>query len=108
MGFVISMTVDGTTRELDLNSMMLSEAQECRRLTGMHWHEWRSELFESDATAIAFAWWLACKRAGEPLEGSFASVDFDLGTADMHRVVEDDMPVEEVDPDLPTGPPEAA
>ena len=109
MARIISITVGEETHELDLGSLFISEARECQRLTGMKAHEWEAEFFSGDATAIAYAWWLACKRAGAPPAASFAELDFDLGKADIHVVVPKSEAVDEpADPDLPTGPPEAA
>jgi len=107
MARIISITIGEDTRELDLDSLLISEAKECQRLTGMKFHEWEQEFIAGDATAIAYAWWLACKRAGEPVAGPFADLDFDLGQTVMRRVEPDAQP-EEADADLPTGPPEAA
>lgn len=77
MRFVIEL--DGVARDLDLNSMTIREGRECKALTGWTWDRWRVALAEGDADAVAYAWWLACQRAGEPVPGVFADLDFDMG-----------------------------
>lgn len=71
------MTVDDETRTLDLNSMPIKDAMECERLTSWSWIEWRENLAADRASAVAFAWWLAGKRAGLDV-GRFSELDLDL------------------------------
>jgi hypothetical protein len=72
------MELDGVERELDLGTMLISEARELKRLTGWDYISWRDQLAQSDPDAIAFSWWLVNRRAGTPLPGSFADLDFDM------------------------------
>jgi len=76
-------TLDDTVRELDLNSMTIREARECKTLTGWSWDRWRIALADGDADAVAYAWWLACQRAGEPGQGEFLDLDFDMGKMEI-------------------------
>lgn len=97
--------VEDQTRELDLGSMTIREGAECERLTGWTWDEWRVELAKGRATAVAFAWWLASKRAGEPVTGRFTDLDFDMGRTTFRRLdAEPEESVEEEGDDTrPTG-----
>ncbi len=98
------------SRRLDLNSMTIREARECKALTGWTWDRWRIALAEGDADAIAYAWWLANARAGEPLGGDFLDVDFDMGQMEIRSADQpaaEPLRAEEDEPG-PTGPaPEA-
>lgn len=92
------------SRELDLNSMTIREARECKALTGWTWDRWRIALAEGDADAIAYAWWLACQRAGEPIGGAFLEVDFDMGDLEIRSIdVPDAEPVAAEEEPGPTG-----
>ena len=81
-----AITLAGETRELDLNRMTIREARECKSLTGWTWDRWRLALAEGDADAIAYAWWLACQRAGDPIGGDFLALDFDMGDLEITSV----------------------
>ena len=103
----IVMTVGDVSREFDIETMLISEARECERLTGFEMDEFRKAFFRGRSTAVAFAWWLASKRAGEPIEGSFADLDFDMGRTQLDVVSDIEPEVarpEDSDPDFPTGP----
>ena len=84
------MNVEGVERELDLGTMLISEARELKKFTGWTQDAWREQLGLSDPDAIAFAWWLANRRAGAPLAGAFTDVDFDLTALEVTAVVDVD------------------
>ena len=73
----ITMTFEDSTRVLDLSSMPIKDANECERLTGWSWTEWRENLAKDRANAVAFAWWIAGKREGVDV-GKFSDIDLDL------------------------------
>lgn len=107
MSIDLTITVEGTSHGLDLQSFRLSEADELKRLTGWSRSEWITALFEDHPDAIRFAWMLANRRAGTPLEAKFSDIDFDL--ADLKVEINDTEPARDVDgvegdPDLPTSP----
>lgn len=114
---IITMTIGAESRSLDLATMPIKDAQECERLTGWTWTEWRNSLAEDRANAVAYAWYLAGRRAGLEV-GRFGDIDIDLAklrwTAEMSdeekQLAEaaDSAADEDEDPDLPTGPVEAA
>lgn len=75
----LDMTVAGVTRRLDTDSILMSELRFLRRNTQYGSHiEFIDGLQADDPDALVFAWWLASKRAGEPIEGRFDEIDFDL------------------------------
>jgi hypothetical protein len=109
------MTFGDESRTLDLASMPIREAAECERLTGWTWTEWRTHLAEDRANAVAFAWWLAGRRAGLDV-GKFTDVDLDLAKLrwavelsdeEQAQVDAAEEAADDEDPDLPTGPAEA-
>lgn len=75
---VINVTYDGVTKPLDIDTMKVSEARECEEKTGQNYVKWRERLEENDPEATLFAWWLANRRAGTPLEGPYHELDIDL------------------------------
>lgn len=83
------MTVDDETRTLDLASMPIKDAMECERLTSWSWIEWRENLAADRASAVAFAWWLAGKRAGLDV-GRFSELDLDLAKMRWSAELSDD------------------
>jgi hypothetical protein len=93
----LMMSLDGVEHELDLDSMLISEARELKRLTGWDYLTWRSMLGQSDPDAIAFAWWMVCKRAGDPVPGSFMDLDFDMVSLQVRVVVDDEAADEQAD-----------
>lgn len=106
MGRQFALTVDGVTRNLDIDSMLISEARDLKRLTGLTFLDWQNDLFQLDATSIAFAWWLACRRDGAPIPGAFSDLDFDMGAMNIEYLrpegePDDDAP--EADAEGPTG-----
>jgi hypothetical protein len=76
----IVMTAGDETRTLDLNTMPIRDAMDCERLTSMSWVEWREALAQDRASAVAFAWWIAGKRAALEV-GKFSEIDLDLAWA---------------------------
>jgi len=73
----IVMSIEDQERKLDLSTMPIKDAAECERLTGLTWTEWREQLAQDRASAIAFAWFLAGKR--DNLETvKFSDIDLDL------------------------------
>jgi len=104
---LFSISLDEESHVLDLASMTIREGAECERLTGWTWDEWRIELGKGKANAVAYAWWLACKRSGAPIPGRFSDVDFDMGAMKFKRLdgeEPEDEPEEEGAPTGPTGP----
>lgn len=81
-------TVDGETRDFPFDLAMLSECDECERLTGWKWHEMVSNLLDSRARAIQFAWWIAGKRAG--VTEVLSEVDFNIAAAKLELIIEDE------------------
>jgi hypothetical protein len=110
----IVMTAGEETRTLDLNTMPIRDAMDCERLTSMSWVEWREALGQDRASAVAFAWWIAGKRAQLEV-GKFSEVDLDLAQlrwsvelTDEEKATEDETPDEDGDDATrPTGPDEA-
>jgi len=96
------MIVGEETLTIDTGSMMLSEADDCERLTGWTVGEWDKALMDNRANAVRFAYWLGRKRAGNPVEGDFADIEFDLGIVDWKV----ELPEPESDEPRPTGKPE--
>lgn len=109
MSLLITMSLDGDDRDLDLGSLLISEAREMKRLIGYGSAEtFREELGNLDPDAVAFAWWLANKRAGTPLPGKFADLDFDLEALRARATLTDvdaapDDAEDDTDTDVPTG-----
>ena len=108
----IVMSIEEQERKLDLSTMPIKDAAECERLTGLTWTEWREQLAQDRASAIAFAWFLAGKRDG--LETvKFSEIDLDLAKlrwsvelTDEEQALIDGQSAAEEDADaaLPTGP----
>lgn len=101
---VYKFTLGDVERELDMESFRLSEADELLRATGWDYAEWRTELRNMHPDAVRFAWLLANRRAGTPLEVPFREIDFDYKDFLTARV--DDpvpQPVEGVEGEGPTG-----
>lgn len=110
----ILMTVGDETRTLDLGSMPMADAIQCEKLTSWSWVEWRENLSQDRASAVAFAWWLAGRREGVDV-GRFSELDLDLAKMRWSAEMSDDEKelVEaqqaagdepEDDADRPTGP----
>ena len=78
---------------LDLGVLMIPEALELKRFTGLGPRAWIDELGEDEPLAVRFAFYLARKRNGEDI--AFADVDVNL--FDMSLTVVEDVPV--VNPD---------
>ncbi len=105
MAMTVRLTVDGVSRDLRL-ALSVAETEECERLTGWSKPEWLRELGRGRGRALAYAWWLASQRDGNPLPGAFADVDF-LIDDDFLEIVDTGRP-ERLPPDEdtegPTGP----
>lgn len=84
---------------LDLNTMLVSEAEQCETLTGWSATQWRDALLEDRARAVKFALWLARQRAADPV--AWADLDFDMSTLDWDLV--DEPEPEEAPADLGVG-----
>ena len=109
---ILRFTYDDEVRDLDVMSMLMSEAESCESLTGWTEDEWRDALTKNRVQAVRFAWWLAGRRSGA--EERYSSVDLDLRRLGVEAVLSDDEQaevggdVEEgVAADLPTGPGES-
>ena len=102
----LKLTIADEVRDLDLAKFRLSEADDLMRLTGWSRPEWITALFDDHPDAIRFAWMIANRRNGTPLEGGFKDIDFDLADFTVD-VVADDEPeaVEGAESEVPTGPP---
>lgn len=105
MAVSITITLGDVQRELQLTSLLISEAREMKRLIGLSSiGAFVQALQDSDPDAIAFAWWLVNSRAGTPLGGKFADLDFDIEAMRWGVTGLEDEPAaeEDADPDLPT------
>lgn len=67
---------DGGSWELDLDTLLIAEGKELRKLTGFGPREWVQALTEDDPQAVQFAFYLARKRAGEQVQ--FKDVEVNL------------------------------
>ncbi len=117
MKFILSHK--GEDRTLDWDSMPMPDAIACQKQTGMTYSEWRKSLLREDAEAIAFAWWIAGRRAGVDV-GRYVDLledrDFDLGALQVEPVLteEEQAAIDKVDEDGaaadegPTGPEQEA
>lgn len=85
----IIMTAGDDSRTLDLGSMPIKDAMECERLTSWSWIEWREQLANDKAQAVAFAWWLAGRREGLEV-GRFSDLDLDLAKLRWSAELSDD------------------
>lgn len=73
----LEFTYDGNEkRVLDVEVLLMSEAETCEKLTGWTEDEWRQAMVDNRVQALKFAWWLAGKRAG--VEEQYSTVDLDL------------------------------
>lgn len=99
---VVIINYAGESLDLDLGSMRIVEAEECEQLTGWTHPEWKAALREDRARAVAFAWYLACKRAGQDVTFAAVREGFDMGKVEYSvRPVDDDS--EQAPPDLGVG-----
>ena len=89
----IAMTLHDTERILDLDTMLVTEAEELEAVTGWTAPEWQESLFATRALAVAFGWYLACKRAGDDVDYETIRLTLDLGALNSSLVEEPD-PVE--------------
>jgi hypothetical protein len=100
------MTIGDKSYPFELGSLLVSEARQMKRCIGLTSKDQLVQaLLEEDPDAIAFMWWLAAQRAGEPLPGTFAELDFNTVDVVFSADVEPEAPSaagEGADPDLPT------
>lgn len=97
---------------LDLGRLMIPEAKDLKRYTGLAPLGWIDALEQNDPLAAQFAVWLARTRAGETI--AFADVDLNLlamrivrdGDDDEDPVPSDDGVTEDNASVVPTSPPE--
>lgn len=73
---LLVMTLADQEWQLDVNSMRLAEAVECERLTGWTRTQWWTALQEDRVLAVKWFYYLARKRAGDPI--AWDAIDFDL------------------------------
>lgn len=95
---------------LDLGILMIPEALELKRYTGLGPRQWIDALGEDDPLAVRFAFYIARKRAGEDAI-AFGDVDVNLFDMSLTQIPDE---AEAVNPDLgvtednadvvPTGP----
>ena len=101
------MRLDGVERIYDASDMTLGESFELKKLTGLTVPTFNAGFSQQDPECWRFAWYIANKRAGEPLEGRYSDIDFkwaDLEFEPEYEAVEDE-PVEAAgEDDLPTSP----
>jgi hypothetical protein len=111
----VVMRLEDQERKLDLATMPIKDAAECERLTGLTWTEWREQLAQDRASAIAFAWFLAGRREGHPAV-KFSDIDIDLAKLRWDVELSDEEQAlidagsaaeEDADSEIPTGPDEA-
>lgn len=108
---LLRFTYDDETRDLDIMSMLMSEAELCETLTGFTEDEWRDQLTHNRVGAVRFAWFLAGRRAGA--SERMSDIDLDLRRLKVQVVASDgEEPVgggdeEGAAADLPTGPDDA-
>lgn len=96
---------------LDLGRLMIPEAKDLKRYTGMAPLGWIDALEQNDPLAAQFAVWLARTRAGEDV--AFADVDLNLLAMRIVREADEEDPVPSDDgvtednaSVVPTSPPE--
>jgi hypothetical protein len=95
---------------LDLGVLMIPEALELKRYTGLGPRQWIDALGEDDPLAVRFAFYLASMRAGET-DVVFADVDVNLFDMSLTQIPDEaeqvnaDLGVTEANADVvPTGP----
>lgn len=89
---ILKMTLRGTTRELDMdrNRVTLNEERSLIAQLGWTWPEWIGHLAEEHPDAQAFAWWVACRRDGEPTDGKARDLDWAYGDMVWEAISDDD------------------
>ena len=100
----IRLTYKTESRDLDLDTMYMSEEELLEKYTGWLDAEWRENWSRAHPTAWRFGWWLAGRRAG--VEEKFADVDLNWRelVVDIVKPDDDPTPVDEDGRPLPTGP----
>lgn len=56
--------------------LMLDEADMLLRSTGLTWRDWLTGIDAGKPDALRFVYWLARKRAGDPVEEKFSEITF--------------------------------
>ncbi len=105
MSLTITLALGDVHRDLALDSLLISEAREMKRLIGVSsMPAFVAALQDLDPDAVAYAWWPANNRAGTPLGGKFTDVDFDMEALRVTVPQSEEEPAaeEDADPDLPT------
>ena len=76
-----TLTLSGVTHPLDYDrdSFLMSELRDLEKYLGWSWDDWIAALGRQDPDALTYSWWLACKRAGNPLDVPPRQVDFRYG-----------------------------
>lgn len=67
---------DGRSWELDLDTLMIAEGLELRKLTGFSPRAWIDALTDDDPLAVQFAFYVARRRAGEDV--AFKDIEVNL------------------------------
>jgi hypothetical protein len=108
----VRLTLGDDVLDINLDSMMVSEGEDCERLTGWTVPEWGANFIKGRARAVKFAYWLALSRAGRAPD--FTTLDFDM-VAMAYDVVDEDEAAATTPADLgvtddegPTGPEQEA
>jgi len=85
---IVRLTLGDDVLDINLDSMMVSEGEDCERLTGWTVPEWGANFIKGRARAVKFAYWLALSRAGRAPD--FSTLDFDMVAMSYEIVEEDD------------------
>jgi hypothetical protein len=84
--------------------LMLDEADALLKWTGLTWQSWLAAVDSNEPDALRFLYWLARKRAGNPVTEKFSDITFWLHSLTREIVDEGDFgPVEAESLEL-TGP----
>lgn len=86
---MIKLTVEGQVYEFDQERLLLAEARQMKKLTGLTPPRWAEGIDEQDPDAIAMLVYMAKKRAGETLR--FEDLDsLDYADIEMELVGEEE------------------
>lgn len=102
---------DAEVVTLDLDTMMMDEAEECEKLTGWTRQQWLESLFEDRVRAVKFFIYLARKRAGVK-DVDWEAINVDMGHTEWKALDDPDAPadapaalgVSDDEAGVPTGP----
>jgi len=84
----VRLTLGDDVLDINLDSMMVSEGEDCERLTGWTVPEWGTNFIKGRARAVKFAYWLALSRDGRSPD--FSTLDFDMVAMSYEIVDEED------------------